>query len=150
MLAATNHPELIDPALWRRFDDIINFDLPDDYAIKLAVRRFFGPDYSVFRLWIDALTLVFKGQSYSDIERTIQRFRRALALDLSTDTELVNTFVKSRAESLDHKAKIKLAALLAKQPQMSQHTVSKLTGVSRDTIRKHAADKMQKLDKTPA
>jgi len=29
IVAATNHPELLDPALFRRFDDVLRYDLPD-------------------------------------------------------------------------------------------------------------------------
>lgn len=29
IIAATNHPELLDPALFRRFDDVIRYGLPD-------------------------------------------------------------------------------------------------------------------------
>jgi len=29
IVAATNHPELLDPALFRRFDDVVRYDLPD-------------------------------------------------------------------------------------------------------------------------
>ncbi len=29
IIAATNHPELLDPALFRRFDDVIQYELPD-------------------------------------------------------------------------------------------------------------------------
>ena len=29
IVAATNHPELLDPALFRRFDDVIQYELPD-------------------------------------------------------------------------------------------------------------------------
>lgn len=30
IVAATNHPELLDPALFRRFDDVVYYDLPDE------------------------------------------------------------------------------------------------------------------------
>ncbi len=29
ILAATNHEQLLDPGLWRRFDDIVHFQLPN-------------------------------------------------------------------------------------------------------------------------
>ncbi len=29
ILAATNHPEILDPALFRRFDDVLHYELPD-------------------------------------------------------------------------------------------------------------------------
>jgi SpoVK/Ycf46/Vps4 family AAA+-type ATPase len=34
VVAATNHPELLDRALFRRFDDILEFSLPDEGAIR--------------------------------------------------------------------------------------------------------------------
>jgi len=144
LLAATNHPELIDPALWRRFDMEIKFELPESDNVKEAIKRFFGPDYAMFDLWIDALTLAFKGQSFSNIERTIQRFRRALALGVSTDKELVEEFVKASVCELEHKERIDLAKHLAAQSMLSQHAISDITGVSRDTIRKYSKLKMVK------
>lgn len=137
LLAATNHPELIDPALWRRFDLVIDFKAPDVGAVKDAVKRFLGPDYALFGRWIDILTLAFSGESFSDIERDIQRFRRAVALGTASDADLIEEFVKSRALVLNRQARIDLAVLLAKQTRLSQHTVSDITGVSRDTIRKY-------------
>lgn len=29
IIASTNHPHILDPAIWRRFDEVINFELPD-------------------------------------------------------------------------------------------------------------------------
>ena len=30
ILAATNHQYMLDPAIWRRFDDVIYYELPDE------------------------------------------------------------------------------------------------------------------------
>lgn len=137
LLAATNHAELIDPALWRRFDLVINFKAPEMPAVKQAVQRFLGPDAALFGRWIDILTFVFNGESFSDIERDIQRFRRAVALGTASDADLIEEFIRSRALVLERQDRIDLAVLLARQTRLSQHTISDLTGVSRDTIRKY-------------
>jgi SpoVK/Ycf46/Vps4 family AAA+-type ATPase len=139
LLAATNHAELIDPALWRRFDLVINFKTPEMPAVKQAIKRFLGPDYALFGRWIDILTFAFNGESFSDIERDLQRFRRAVALGIASDADLIEEFVKSRALVLERQARIDLSVLLAKQTRLSQHTISDLTGVSRDTIRKYTS-----------
>jgi SpoVK/Ycf46/Vps4 family AAA+-type ATPase len=140
LLAATNHPELIDPALWRRFDLVLEFELPKPAEIGEAIERFLGPDHSVFSRWIEVLTFVFKGESFSDIERDIQRFRRAVALGSATDTELIERFVRTRTLALSHQDRIDLSVLLAMQTRLSQHAISEITGVSRDTIRKYIAE----------
>ena len=137
LLAATNHPELIDPALWRRFDLVVQFKTPNAQDVKKAVKRFLGPDYPLFARWIDILVFAFAGHSFSDIERDVQRFRRAVALGTSTDADLVEDFMKARALALDRQGRIDLAVMLAKQTRLSQHAVSDITGVSRDTIRKY-------------
>lgn len=140
LLAATNHPELIDPALWRRFDLVVQFKTPDGQAVKEAIKRFLGPDYALFARWIDILVFAFAGHSFSDIERDVQRFRRAVALGTTTDADLVEDFMKARALALDRQGRIDLAVMLAKQTRLSQHAVSDITGVSRDTIRKYTND----------
>jgi SpoVK/Ycf46/Vps4 family AAA+-type ATPase len=149
LLAATNHPELIDPALWRRFDLVIEFKLPELPAVKAAIKRFLGPDYALFGRWIDILAFAFNGESFSDIERDIQRFRRAVALGTASDSDLIEEFIKSRVLALDHQGRIDMAVLLAKQTRLSQHSISEITGVSRDTIRKYSAKQSPEPRKTP-
>lgn len=147
LLAATNHAELIDPALWRRFDLVINFKAPEMPAVKKAIKRFLGQDYALFGRWIDILTFVFNGESFSDIERDLQRFRRAVALGTASDADLIEEFVKSRALVLERQGRIDLAVLLVKQTRLSQHTISDITGVSRDTIRKYTSEQLPTVKK---
>jgi SpoVK/Ycf46/Vps4 family AAA+-type ATPase len=42
VIAATNHPELLDPALFRRFDDVIEYRLPDDETIERILEARLG------------------------------------------------------------------------------------------------------------
>ena len=38
VIAATNHPGILDPALFRRFDDILHYELPDRFQIAQLLR----------------------------------------------------------------------------------------------------------------
>jgi SpoVK/Ycf46/Vps4 family AAA+-type ATPase len=139
LLAATNHPELIDPAMWRRFDLVIEFKLPEAEQIKAAIQRFAGSSEPFFSRWLDVLTVAFQGSSFSDIERTIQRFRRSLALGSASIDHLIEDFLRKRVPALNKDEQIAFAALLTEKTRLSQRTISDLTGISRDTIRKHTA-----------
>lgn len=137
LLAATNHPELIDPALWRRFDVVLEFRLPDLSQVTEAISRFLGPDIELFSPWVEFMASAFIGESYSDIEKSIQRLRRASALRMTNEAALIEEFFKSQVLSLDRAHRIELAILLGKKSTLSQYAISDLTGVSRDTIRKY-------------
>lgn len=147
LLAATNHPELVDPALWRRFDLVVEFTLPSTESLRLAVTRFLGPDQSVFDRWIDALVLFFEGLSFSGVEREIFRLRRAYALGLATVNDLVEEMLRFRVVGMTKNEKLELASKLGRNGVMSQHSISNITGVSRDTIRKYS---VQKVVRSPA
>lgn len=136
LLAATNHPELIDPALWRRFDLELEFSSPAEPEIKSALTQFLAADAKNFAKWIDVLVLVFKGHSFSDIQREINRMRRSLALRLGTAQDQVEALIQKQSLHLDQADRLTLAALLESSTALSQRTISTLTGVSRDTIRK--------------
>lgn len=141
LLAATNFAELIDPALWRRFDLVLNFEKPNSESIKEAIKRFLGPDYAIFARWIDLLVIMFKDESFSNIERSINKFRRSVALGISSDEELIESFIKDGLSELDRNERKEIAVSLKRNSKLSQHAISDLTGVSRDTIRKYSPKK---------
>ncbi|RPJ53051.1 MAG: ATP-binding protein, partial [Methanobacteriota archaeon] len=39
LIGATNHPQLLDEAAWRRFDEVIEFSLPDERMREAIIRR---------------------------------------------------------------------------------------------------------------
>jgi hypothetical protein len=142
LLAATNHPELVDPALWRRFGLEVRFPMPAPEEIAVAVHKFLGPDVAAFESYIPALSRVFLGNSYSDIERALNRMRRSHALTRGTPSELVGALLQSEVEGLSRNEKIELALELSASGDLSQHKVSRLTSVSRDTIRKRSKEQL--------
>jgi len=137
LLAATNHRELIDSALWRRFDLVVEFVMPGPPEILDAIERFSGEDRGLFVPLMPALGVIFSGSSLSDVERAIRRARRGLALGNVSSTEILEQWISEKPMPADKQALITLAVSLAKDSRLSQHRISELTGLSRDTIRKH-------------
>ena len=67
VIAATNLPQFLDEALWRRFDDILSFDPPNEREIALLLTRQFANFPTHFDLAMPINKLL--GMSYADIER---------------------------------------------------------------------------------
>jgi hypothetical protein len=43
LVAATNHPQLLDEAAWRRFDEVVEFFLPDEQTRRAILAKVTGP-----------------------------------------------------------------------------------------------------------
>lgn len=89
IIAATNYETIIDKALWRRFDEIIYFDMPkkDDIEkfIRLKLRN-----YSHKELNVESHINNLVGLSYADIERICYEAVKKLVLnDLDTIDDLL-------------------------------------------------------------
>lgn len=138
LLAATNHPELVDPALWRRFDAILTFEMSDPAIIAAAVRRFLGGDAKAFEPVVGLLAASLRGNSLSDVERAVTTLRRGALLEGISPTDAVVAMAAQHVERLDKPARLNLAIELARTQDVSHNKIMALTGVSRDTIRKYA------------
>ena len=68
VIAATNHEQLLDPALWRRFDEIVYFPMPSVHNIRvllsMKLKNFPHQD-----LDLKTLASRLKGMSHADVER---------------------------------------------------------------------------------
>lgn len=136
LLAATNHPELLDPAIWRRFDMLVRFPSPSQADITAAIRAFFKEDESISDEWASILSIMLRDCSYSEIQKSVHHIQRSSVLDQRSVAEEIQIFVRSRVHYLPHNEALTLAEMLASMPGVSQRTASDITGVSRLTIRR--------------
>jgi len=70
ILAATNHPEILDYALFRRFDDVIEYHLPTPEQAMALIRSRLGT-YAPKPLPAKALAAKTVGLSFAEIRRAV-------------------------------------------------------------------------------
>jgi SpoVK/Ycf46/Vps4 family AAA+-type ATPase len=132
LVAATNHGDLLDPAIWRRFEMVLDFPLPGAEAIRRYVAASLTGRIEHPNAWATALALGAQGRSFSDIERDLTAARRSAAL---ASKPLEETLMSLLGEGRSKTEKIELAAALTMTGAFSQRRVQEITGVARETIR---------------
>ncbi|HQN10476.1 MAG TPA: AAA family ATPase, partial [Thermoanaerobaculia bacterium] len=140
LIAATNHSDLLDPAVWRRFDRRICFHLPDKTRIREYLDSLIPSDHRPSEMWLDVFAASMFGTSFSEIEQTVQRLRRE-ALLLSRPLQVqFESHIRRHASVLARAERLGLSLRLIEAGH-SQRETHDVTGVSRDTIRKALAAK---------
>jgi SpoVK/Ycf46/Vps4 family AAA+-type ATPase len=134
LIAATNHADLLDPAVWRRFEMRVEFPMPTTAAVRQAIETFLGSS-KASAAWNDVLGVALRGLSFSDIEREVMLARRAAVTRDIPLEDALGQVVQSRVEPLPRRERGQIAMWLT-EAGISQRQVHELTGVSRDTIRK--------------
>jgi AAA+ superfamily predicted ATPase len=144
LVAATNHAELLDPAVWRRFEMAIEFAVPTRTDIMHLVMSLLKAHSVDAEMWAGILSFALKGKSHNDIEREIILLRRsAVTSGLALD-DLLKTLIRVD-DRLSRSERIELARELERAGVTSQREAQRITGVSRDTIRKvEAASKSRR------
>jgi SpoVK/Ycf46/Vps4 family AAA+-type ATPase len=138
LIAATNHPDLLDPAVWRRFERLLKFDVPASAEIRKALEiALSGDKHGVSSQTVTLLSYLLRGRSFAEIDRTITAARRDSAISDTPVSQILDQLSKSLFENLDHAQRIELANCLHREG-FTQYEAKSITGVSRDTIRKYA------------
>lgn len=133
LIAATNHGELLDPAIWRRFDVVADFPLPTKADLLDVIDQEIGQ--YVDHGYAAALAAVSSGRSYSDVVRSVRGARRNALLSGEPLQAKIVQLVENSISSLS-KTEVKAVARELAQAGLSQRQVSEITGLSRDTIRR--------------
>lgn len=138
LIAATNHGELLDAAVWRRFDDVLEFDPPSASERAAVLHRLFADDVGQLESWMPLLVNLWDGQSFSDLTRTVQWIRRRATITNTTVLDVLLDRVGHELRTGPAQDRKRAAALLA-EADYSDRRISELVGISRDTIRKSRA-----------
>jgi hypothetical protein len=81
VVCATNHPELLDRAVWRRFQLRLELPMPDGHQLDTILRSFFGRLGAVGRsLPYSEMINVLAGASFAEIEQFVLDIQRKIVL----------------------------------------------------------------------
>lgn len=73
LIATTNYESLLDKAIWRRFDEVVHFELPDQNQIKQLLALKLSGVRRNFDIEDNQLAGRFKNMSHADMERVLRR-----------------------------------------------------------------------------
>ncbi|WP_238653916.1 AAA family ATPase [Paenibacillus piscarius] len=97
IICATNHPHILDPAIWRRFDEIVTFELPSTEERLLLLRQFLKPIKKDSSIDWEIMSKETEGFSPSDIQLMCKEALKRVIVnnrDLLTSNEM--NYVLSR------------------------------------------------------
>ncbi len=79
IIAATNFEQVLDPAIWRRFDEVIRFEKPDAAKLSAVVRKRLAP-LKFDQANVKRIVAVIGHGTYADAERVCLDLRRSAAI----------------------------------------------------------------------
>ena len=143
VVATSNHPELLDPAVWRRFDRVINIDIPgQDERQQLLVNGLLPisdlQSSSTSKI-IDVVVEVMNGQSASALCQFSDRVNRRVILQ---QVDLDKVLVEELGSYIDNK---KTKGLICKElkdvmgDRITVRQLSDITGLSPAGVQHHLA-----------
>lgn len=132
LIAATNHSELLDPAIWRRFDLQVKFENPTLLMIEAYIEEM----HPNLRAYKHILSNLFVGKSFSDIERFFNLAKKEafiknkpLIKTLLVDQEAFECESNAKLNKNEHVIKLYLDGV-------SQRKIAEQTGLSRPAVKK--------------
>lgn len=136
LIAATNHPELLDPAVWRRFERVVRFPNPSSKEIKYTIKSLLGECSKNEEMLVEVLSIILEGNSFADVVRRINNLRRDSVIRKKPMEVLMEELLIELSKNVARDRKLTIALKLVANG-LSQRRVSDLIGISRDTLRKH-------------
>lgn len=149
-VGATNHPQLLDPAIWRRFPYKIELSLPDEEVRSSMWEHFLFQGDAAHQMDARLLARVSEGLNGADIENVaLASRRRAILSNREVDlAQIILAVSRSRTGSprmldgreLETADKKMLTRLLHEKGGIGQAEIGRIVGVSRQMVHRYLKD----------
>ena len=137
ILAATNHPELLDRAVWRRFDRQIELNLPGQEECIQLIERHLPVDK--YLLSVDVRAYMSRhcvGVSAADICKICEHIKRQTVINPSDDIDMLalkKLFARVRPK--DKAERIQACKTLKRNcPKLTTRDIAEIVGTSAATV----------------
>lgn len=96
LIAATNHADMLDPAVWRRFQTVIELPTPGNDEIRRFINQFpkFANEGGITESQWKSIVNAMVGLSYSDIKDIVQNMLKKVVLRNKEDVECADYLVE--------------------------------------------------------
>jgi len=131
LVAATNHPDILDPAVWRRFDLVLDLDTPPPELVQRFLLK-----SGVTEILAERLSLLLAGQPFSALERTIQAAKKEQILSEKTFEAALISQVLIQLENANSEAGRDLLVLHYHLDGYSNRKIAEIVCSSHPTISK--------------
>ena len=146
LIAATNHEHLLDPAIWRRFNYVINFGYPDDEQRAELIGRWLAEYRVEHNLDIKKLTALTVDRSTAQIKELVISVAKRYVTTDKADT--MDDFIELLIQQLTNNANgtgiVEVAADLNKKGA-SVRTLAKILKMPHNTL-SYQINKINKED----
>ena len=142
LIAATNHEQLLDPAIWRRFQMTIRIDLPTSTQRQELIEETYNKYLKNITHSIDKKLLcsLSEGMSCAELVSFLQYTGKYLLLNNSKNVDLdqetisrlwIKCFLLTSGNSDDAKAQV---CVKLKDIGLPMRTIERITGIPKSTI----------------
>jgi hypothetical protein len=137
VIGATNHPHLLDPAVFRRFESRLDLSAPGERVLSRLIDSLYPKGSHVPKLWADVLPPLLAGTSHSELFRVLMRMRRARAMNPAlSEEEILKPVIEDYVAGMEPEARRRTSLTLAEGSSLSDRFLATTFKVSRDTLRR--------------
>lgn len=139
LVAATNHHHLLDPAIWRRFNNSIFLDLPDTLQREEIIEKFWREFLSGYKLDIKTLIALTEGTSGAQINNFLQSLAKNCIMHNKgqniAKNDIVNEWLKQSTLFINEDSEAFTRALKSLNKNgISMRMLEEITGISKSTL----------------